>query len=137
MAALSLTACDVFGPCGDVCTTSAIVYGHVTTASGVPVVDARVHIDACFIDRGSGEYPAGSTGVAWLRTDAAGRYRDQPRAPVGPFRARLVVRVALPASSGRGEVVDGGAEVQFREDYRSRGRDSVRVDVIVPDGTRP
>jgi hypothetical protein len=127
LAALGFAACTTEPGC-DVCTTSAIVYGRVTTATGTPVAGARVRVEA-FRNTCEG-FASGLTNVEPV-TAVDGSYRDQSLSPAAPFRACLRVTAMPPAGSGLSAQTVEGAEVQFLDDYRGRERDSVRVDVTL------
>lgn len=123
-----LASCTTEPGC-DICTTSAVVYGRVTTFSGSAVVGARLRVEA-FRDTCGVGFAIGQTNVAAF-TAADGSYRDQPYSLAAPFRACLRVTVTPTAASGLAPRTVEGAQVQFLDDYRPRGRDSVRVDVTL------
>ena len=77
LALVALLGCSE--PVWDVCTTSAIIYGHVVDARGAPVVGAPVSIEAHRETCSSADIPA-----AWepgLLTGAGGNYRARLRTP--------------------------------------------------------
>lgn len=123
-----LASCTTEPGC-DICTTSAVVYGRVTTSSGSAVVGARLRVEA-FRDTCGVGFAIGQTNVEPF-TAADGSYRDQPYSLAAPFRACLRVTVTPTVASGFAPRTVEGAQVQFLDDYRPRGRDSVRVDVTL------
>jgi hypothetical protein len=126
LTSLTLIACATEPGC-DVCTTSAVVYGRVTTATGTPVNGARVKVEAFKTTCGVGFVAAESSIPPLSGPD--GSYRDRPLAGIAPFRACLRVTVTPPASSGLSARIVEGPEVQFRDDYPRPNPDSVRIDV--------
>ena len=113
-------------PACDICTTSAIVFGTVRTATGTVVAGATIQVDA-HRDTCDGPLYGGSNFPA--TTSLAGEYRDAPFSLAGPFSACLVVRVIPPAGSGLSAAADSGAVVRFLNDFSGAVRDSIRVDV--------
>ena len=127
LVAFGIAACTTDPGC-DICTTSAVVYGRVTTTTGTPVAGARIDVEALH-DACAGR-ASGFTDVAPV-TAADGSYRDQPRAHTAPFRACLRVTATPPAASGLSARTVEGAQVQFLDDHRNARRDSVRVDITL------
>lgn len=124
----AVTACSTEPGC-DICTSSAIVYGTVTTNTGTPVGGARVDVEAFRETCGVG---AAYRETSLPRVTAVdGSYRDRPFAGASPFRACVRVTVTPPSGSGLSLRTVEGAEVRFLEDHRARDRDSVRVDVTL------
>ena len=113
----------------DVCTSSAIVYGTITSPTGAPVAGAGVRVeafrDACVAAGGAPETTHGST------TPADGSYRGHLLATIAPFRACLRVTVTPHPLSGLAPRTMEGVEVSFLADYGANDRDSVRVDVAL------
>ena len=136
--ALALAGCQTTTREGcDICTTSAVVYGHVRDGTGAPVPNVAIHVDA-FANSGAGltSTPVGSTNVTH-QSDASGAYHDQPLSPLGPFHATLTVRATPPGTSGFLEATANGAQVDFRGDYQGGDRDSVQVDIILARASAP
>ena len=124
--------CDPAGPGCDICTTSALVFGHVTDASGDPVanlqVDIRVFRDSC-----SEPLPAGGTDAGWPLSNSDGMYRAKVLSLFSPFVAHCL-QIKVPARAAQ-DTAYGFAEVmtalELRDDYRGTERDSTRVDLVL------
>jgi hypothetical protein len=120
----------------DVCTTSAVVYGNVRDATGTPVPNVVIQIQA-FASNDSGlTSPVGGTNIT-PQSDAFGAYRDQPLSPLGPFHAVVAVRATPPRTSGFLATTVSGAHVDFRSDFDGGSRDSIQVDIVLPRASAP
>jgi hypothetical protein len=131
--ALAVAGCQTTTREGcDICTTSAVVYGHIRDGSGAPIPNVTIHVDA-FATSGSGltPNPVGATNIV-RQSDASGAFRDQPLSLLGPFHATLTVRAIPTETSGFVETAVSGAQVDFRSDYPGGDRDSVQVDIVLP-----
>lgn len=117
------------GPRGcDICTTSAIVFGTVRSASGTPVPGARVSVEARETSC-RGTQIGGEDAIA----DTSGAYRVRLRSPEAPTAVCLVVTGVPPTSSGMMSGSDTGHVVRMQPDYgRDESTDSVRVDLTLP-----
>lgn len=119
----------------DLCTSSALVYGTVTSADGSPVPAAMVTASGwrlgCPGEGGKGPFFDSPD----LATDESGEFRTVVTALLGPELMCLVVRADPSADSGLLPMADTGATVMLTPDFnRAEPMDSVRVDLVLPRG---
>ena len=128
-----VVACDAFKPTGcDVCTTSAVVSGRVTTATGQPVPNAEVLItamrDSC-AGRQRWVFRAETGDPGPVLTDAAGEYRTRLRSPESPGLTCLTASVAPPPGTELQSDTVTGTTVRFEDDWPRESRTTARVDI--------
>jgi hypothetical protein len=126
---LVVAACGTEPRGCDICTTSAVVYGAVQSATGAPVPSARIAIEARAPDcHGSDDNYFGDP----VTSDADGNYRMRVRSLVSPMTVCLIVNVQPPPSTTLTITADTGRVVQLRPDYTAgQALDSVRVDLVL------
>ena len=128
-----VVACDAFKPTGcDVCTTSAVIAGRVTTGTGQPVLGAEVLItaarDSCNgRERWVFRAETGDPGPAL--TDAAGEYRTRLRSHDSPGLACLTASVTPPPGTDLPSHTVTGTTVLFDDDWPRESRTSARIDI--------
>ena len=114
----------------DVCTTSAVVYGHVLDTASYPVPHTLIFVNAYRDSCGAGKIVVTNASAI---TDTSGRYRALLKTPIAPFNACLALSATPPDVIPWGDTTISGALVEFRSDFRSEEpRDSVRVDLHLP-----
>lgn len=133
-----LGACDSPQESGcDLCTSSAIVYGSVTSANDGGVAGAQVEVVAwrlgCPSEGGKGPLSLEPRDPP-LQTDSEGRFRSVVRVLLAPEQICLAVRAAPPMESGLLPSADTGATVMLTSDFErdEPSRDSVKVDLELP-----
>lgn len=114
----------------DVCTTSAVVYGSITDASGLPVSDIALDI-RIFLDECPGSMLRGGSDSNVPRTDASGYYRATILSLWQPFTARCFVISPLDNNvpGWPTPAVERSGALELRADLSSEPRDSIRIDV--------
>lgn len=121
--------CQSTQPC-DLCSSSAVAYGRVSSSTAAPLVGLRVRAQASldtvtcseasvFAEGGAAAVAGGATFVVRLVSLST--------------PARGCVRVSVfPVGAAADTVRVVGGVVQFRRDDRPEPRDSLRVDISIP-----
>jgi hypothetical protein len=110
---------------------SGVVYGVVKNGSNLPLgsvqVESELYLDAC-----TTSLKTGASSPVLTTTDAAGRFRQQILTWNGAS-GQCVRVIAHPTTSSPVAVEATGLRVKAHEAGSTRD-DSIRVDVVVPEG---